>query len=102
MTDTLHFVNQIPLFAAIISSTLLILRFLHDNREHSKKRDNEIKEELQRQIKRDIAQEENSKKLESLNEEVKDFIGEVRLEISSINRAIIGIQQLLRTGRHES
>ena len=101
MNDTLHFVNQIPLFAAIVSSTVLILRYLHDNRERSKKIDNELKEELQRQIKRDISQEEGSKKLESLNEEVKEFIAEVRLDITSINRAIIGIQQLLRGGKNE-
>ena len=101
MNDTSHFVNQIPLFAAIVSSTVLILRYLHDNRERSKKIDNELKEDLQKQIKRDIAQEEDSKKLEALNGEVKNFMGEVRLDITSINSAIIGIQQLLRGKKNE-
>lgn len=100
--DVDHITSQLPIYAAILSSTVLILRYLHDNREHSRKRDKEIKDELQKQIKRDIAQEEDSKKLATLNEEVKSFIGEVRLEISSINAAIIGIQQLLRGRKNEN
>lgn len=88
--------QQIPVFAAILTSTILILRFLSDNRKYSMERQKEIKDEVIAQARRDASVEIQGRDLIKLSLEFHEFRNEVRKELNDLKDIVLKLQNLIK------